>query len=145
MSRTVAQFEAMLGRFGESIRDLQPELQELADQIVTDLKAGIRAEGLVKTTALVDSVRAQVTSNTLEISMKDYGMYNNYGVKGLDGVKNGVVREVEANVNPQPRLGLYYQYRKREFGIPSRQFFTMTGLRSQLVEEITTTITGTFN
>ena len=145
MSRTPAEFAALLGRFGESLNDLQPELQDLASQIVDDLRAGIRSQGLIDTGALIGSVRAQATSNTLEISMLDYGMYNNYGVNGTSGVKNGIVRRVEFGVAPPPRSGEFYSFRSREFGIRSRQFFTMENLNAQLADEITITITGIFN
>ncbi len=142
--RTTGEFIALLGRFGESLQDLQPELQEISEQIVEDLKAGIRAQGLVDTGDLLRSVRAQATSNSLEISMLSYGLFNNYGVGGSESSPTNL-KKVEFGVTPRPSSEPYYRFRKRRFGIQSRQFFTVENLQQQVGEEILITITGTFN
>ncbi len=73
MAITVEQMMSQLDQFGESLNDLQPDIQNLMDDIVVELKAN----SPVDTGSLRSSIRGEATSDTMTLFMNDYGMFQN--------------------------------------------------------------------
>ena len=113
---TVDEFILELDQFGQNLQDLSPVLQELGNQIVE----GVRSRAPYKTGALRSSIRAYVTNNQLEIEMLYYGAFQNYGVMGTMGVKNGTVNPVQWGISPTPSgVTPFYAFKTRKWGIPA--------------------------
>jgi len=141
---TLEQMINNIGQFGESLNDLQPELEQLMADIVLELKA----DSPVDTGALRSSIRGEATSNSLTLFMNDYGMFQNYGVGPTS--KYGVgPRTVEFGINPRPSSEPFYMYKKRTFGLqPYRGtgWFSLQNIQDQFAEELGTEIIArTFN
>ena len=106
---TASEMARRIGQFGESLNDLQPEIEQLMGGIVRDLKANAPTD----TTRLRSSIRGEATSKTMTLYMNDYGFFQNYGVLPTTQIK-----PVEFGVGERPRQGLFYSFQKRKFGIP---------------------------
>jgi hypothetical protein len=99
---TVEDFERSMQNFGESLSNLQPILLNIGGRIVDEVKAGAP----IDKGALRDSIKAVVADDSLSIEMLYYGIFQNYGV---DGMQNAPAREV-------PRFGVMQPTAGRRFG-----------------------------
>lgn len=108
---TVDQFESALGDFGETMSNLSPILTQIGGRIVDQVKEGAP----VDSGALRQSIKAVIQDDSLAIEMLYYGIFQNYGV---DGMQNAPAREVPPFGVPQPTAG-------RRFGFSGD--YTMIG------------------
>ena len=95
---TVDEFERALGDFGETMSNLSPILTQIGGRIVDQIKSGAP----VDSGALRNSVKAVIQDDALAIEMLYYGIFQNYGV---DGMQNAPAREVPPFGVPQPTAG----------------------------------------
>ena len=95
---TVDEFERALGDFGETMSNLSPILTQIGGRIVDEVKAGAP----VDSGALRQSIKAVIQDDSLAIEMLYYGIFQNYGV---DGMQNAPAREVPPFGVPQPTAG----------------------------------------
>ena len=96
---TVDQFERALGDFGETMNNLSPILTQIGGRLVDDIKGG---NVPTDTGALKQSIKAVIAEDSLSIQMLYYGIFQNYGV---DGMQNAPAREVPRFGVPQPTAG----------------------------------------
>lgn len=108
---TVDQFESALGDFGETMSNLSPILTQIGGRLVDQVKEGAP----IDSGALRQSIKAVIQDDSLAIEMLYYGIFQNYGV---DGMQNAPAREVPAFGVPQPTAG-------RRFGFSGD--YTMIG------------------
>ena len=108
---TVDQFESALGDFGETMSNLSPILTQIGGRLVDQVKDGAP----IDSGALRQSIKAVIQDDSLAIEMLYYGIFQNYGV---DGIQNAPAREVPAFGVPQPTAG-------RRFGFSGD--YTMIG------------------
>lgn len=128
---TVEQFEEQLADFGESIRDLSPILNQIAEDIADQ----IRQAAPVDTGALRRSIDTFVTVNSLEITMLYYGAFQNYGV---NGTQDNIANRVEFGVAPRPSSEPFYAFKSRRFGLPPKRFFNLDDLQSLVAQRVET-------
>ena len=128
---TVEEFENQLADFGESIRDLSPILNQIAE----DIAEQIRQAAPVDTGRLRNSVNAFVTANSLEITMLYYGAFQNYGV---NGTQDNIANKVEFGVAPRPSSEPFYAFKSRRFGLPPKRFFNLDDLQSLVAQRVET-------
>ncbi len=128
---TVEQFEEQLADFGESIRDLSPILNQIAQDVAEQIKAAAP----VDTGRLKQSINAFVTANSLEITMLYYGAFQNYGVKGTE---DNIANKVEFGITPRPSSEPYYAFKTRRFGLPPKRFFNLEDLQSLVAQRVET-------
>ncbi len=95
---TVDQFESALGDFGETMSNLSPILTQIGGRLVDQVKDGAP----IDSGALRQSIKAVIQDDSLAIEMLYYGIFQNYGV---DGLQNAPAREVPAFGVPQPTAG----------------------------------------
>lgn len=95
---TVDQFESALGDFGETMQNLSPILTQIGGRLVDQVKDGAP----IDSGALRQSIKAVIQDDSLAIEMLYYGIFQNYGV---DGMQNAPAREVPAFGVPQPTAG----------------------------------------
>ena len=108
---TVDEFESALGDFGETMQNLSPILTQIGGRLVDQVKEGAP----IDSGALRQSIKAVIQDDSLAIEMLYYGIFQNYGV---DGMQNAPAREVPAFGVPQPTAG-------RRFGFSGD--YTMIG------------------
>ena len=108
---TVDQFESALGDFGETMQNLSPILTQIGGRLVDQVKDGAP----IDSGALRQSIKAVIQDDSLAIEMLYYGIFQNYGV---DGMQNAPAREVPPFGVPQPTAG-------RRFGFSGD--YTMIG------------------
>ena len=100
---TVDQFANALNQFGENLRNIDNELLEIGGQLVADLKrAAPRDSG-----ALRNSIQAVIENNQLQIAMLEYGVFQNYGV---DGMQQRRAEAVPFGIDPRPAAGNRYGF-----------------------------------
>lgn len=88
-----------LENFGEDLSNLDNTLLAIAGRVVQDLKAAAPSDS----GALKNSIQAVVQDNSIQIEMLAYGIFQNYGVDGMNqAVASGVP---EFGIAPQPRAG----------------------------------------
>ena len=95
---TEDEFVDALRDFGETMSNLSPILTQIGGRIVDDIKSGAP----VDSGALRNSVKAVIQDDALAIEMLYYGIFQNYGV---DGLQNAPAREVPPFGVPQPTAG----------------------------------------
>ncbi len=128
---TVEQFEEQLADFGESIRDLSPILNQIAQDVAEQIKAAAP----VDTGRLKQSISAFVTANSLEITMLYYGAFQNYGVQDTG---DNIAYIVEFGITPRPSSEPYYAFKTRRFGLPPKRFFNLEDLQSLVAQRVET-------
>lgn len=128
---TVEEFENQLANFGESIRDLSPILNGIAE----DITAQIRRAAPVDTGRLRQSINAFVTANSLEITMIYYGAFQNYGV---NGTQDNIANKVEFGISQRPSSEPYYAFKSRRFGLPPQRFFNLDDLQTLVAQRVET-------
>ena len=128
---TVAEFEARLGRFGESIENMQPTLDGIAQNVEDRIKSDYGRNGLkIRSRDLYDSIDVKATNNdTISIGMLSYGLYNNYGVLP------------KTTISPT-EFGL--PVFSGQWGLPARNFFREAELNEMIANEIALEITEQF-
>ena len=95
---TVDEFESALGDFGETMQNLSPILTQIGGRLVDQIKA----DAPVNSGALRQSIKAVIEQDSLSIEMLYYGIFQNYGV---DGIQNAPAREVPSYGVLQPTAG----------------------------------------
>ena len=95
---TVNEFESALSDFGETLTNLSPVLTQIGGRLVDQIKA----DAPTNTGALRQSIKAVIEDDGLAIEMLYYGIFQNYGV---DGLQNAPAREVPRFGVPQPAAG----------------------------------------
>lgn len=143
---SVQDFENQLAGFGDSLANLDNILLSIGGQVVNNIKA----QAPVDSGSLRDSIQAVVTENTLQIQMLAYGLFQNYGV---DGMQQRVADEVPFGIDPQPAAGRRYGFsgdfemiggdlsiaaRKSiyAFGIKPQRFFNLETLTNYIETEV---------
>lgn len=88
-----------LSEFGEDLSNIDNTLLAIAGRVVEDLKAAAPQDS----GALKNSIQAVVQDNSIQIEMLAYGIFQNYGV---DGMNQAVARAVPSfGIAPQPAAG----------------------------------------
>lgn len=144
--QSIDDFLQDLQGLGEQITNLESDLLEIGLRIVNQMKT----QAPVNTGSLRNSIQALVTSNSLEIQMLAYGLFQNYGVKGTrSGFAFGVPREI----SPQPRTGNQYSFNPEnsmiggnlpfgarvkihQYGLKPQQFFDLDAIADQIEQEL---------
>lgn len=151
---TVDEFERALGDFGEQLQDIQPILLDIGGRIVEEVKAGAP----IDTGSLRDSIKAVVEGDSLTIEMLYYGIFQNYGV---DGMNQAVANEVPTFGVPQPSAGrrfgfsgdyeaiggsLPFAVRKSiyKLGLKPRSFFDLDAISQAVADGVAQNLTREF-
>ena len=95
---TVDEFESALGDFGETMQNLSPILTQIGGRLVDQ----IRQDAPTDSGALRNSIKAVIEQDSMSIEMLYYGIFQNYGV---DGMQNAPAREVPSYGVLQPTAG----------------------------------------
>ena len=131
MAKTLEEMMADIGQFGESLRDLQPDIEQLMTNIVGDMKR----MAPVDTGALRNSIRGEATSNSMTLYMNDYGNFQNYGVG-----PNSVIKKVEFGISPRPSSEPFYMFKTRKFGLNAQEWFSLEQIKEEFAQELGTEI-----
>jgi len=151
---TVNEFERALGDFGQALGDISPILLNIGGRIVDDIKAGAP----VDSGALRNSIQAKIEGDSLTIEMLYYGIFQNYGVDGID---NAPARTVPAFGVPQPRSGSRYGFsgdyqmiggdlsfgaRKQiyKMGLRPQSFFDLEAISTAIADGVALNLTEEF-
>ena len=151
---TVDEFERALGDFGETMSNLSPVLTQIGGRIVDQIKSGAP----VDSGALRNSVKAVIQDDALAIEMLYYGIFQNYGV---DGLQNAPAREVPPFGVPQPTAGrrfgfsgnyemiggdLSFGARKQiyKMGLKPQSFFNVDAIADAVANGVTQALTQDF-
>ena len=151
---TVDEFERALGDFGETMSNLSPVLTQIGGRIVDQIKSGAP----VDSGALRNSVKAVIQDDALAIEMLYYGIFQNYGV---DGLQNAPAREVPRFGVPQPTAGrrfgfsgnyemiggdLSFGARKQiyKMGLKPQSFFNVDAIADAVANGVTQALTQDF-
>lgn len=108
---TVDEFESALGDFWETMQNLSPILTQIGGRLVDQIKQDAPTDS----GALRNSIKAVIEEDQLSIQMLYYGIFQNYGV---DGMQNAPAREV-------PRYGVIQPTAGSRFGFSGD--YTMIG------------------
>ena len=96
---SVDNFMAALQDFGEDLSNMDNILLSISSGIVNDLKQAAPQDS----GALKNSIQAVIEDNSIRIAMLEYGIFQNYGV---DGMNQPIADEVPSfGIEPQPRTG----------------------------------------
>ena len=151
---TVDQFESALGDFGETMSNLSPVLTAIGGRLVDQIKQ----EAPTNTGALRNSIKAVIQDDSLAIEMLYYGIFQNYGV---DGMQNAPAREVPRFGAPQPTAGarfgfsgnfemiggsLPYGVRKSiyKMGLKPQPFFDVDAIAAAVADGVAQNLTTEF-
>jgi len=151
---TVDDFESALSDFGETMTNLQPILTQIGGRLVDE----IRQEAPTNTGALRQSIKAVIADDSLAIEMLYYGIFQNYGV---DGMQNAPAREVPRFGVPQPTAGsrfgfsgnfemiggsLPYGVRKSiyKMGLKPQPFFDVDAIAAAVADGVAQNLTTEF-
>ncbi len=140
---TVEEFTADLQRWGQNVSDMQTILTEIAGPIVDQLKIDAPEDN----GHLRNSIRAKISETDIEIEMLAYGVFQNYGVKGVKSSRspvdepkaatiagrpvNGTFQFGTQNYGPGPGWGAYYT------GLKAQRFYNIDEI-SELITELVT-------
>ncbi len=151
---TVEDFESALSDFGETMTNLQPILTQIGGRLVDEIKQ----EAPRNTGALRQSIKAVIADDSLAIEMLYYGIFQNYGV---DGMQNAPAREVPRFGVPQPTAGrrfgfsgnfeaiggsLPYGVRKSiyKMGLKPQPFFDVDAIAAAVADGVAQNLTTEF-
>lgn len=134
---TVDDFIGDLAALGETLSNPQELLAELGDNMVTTIKSQVP----VDTGALRNSIRwGFVGENAIELSMLDYGLFQNYGV--MPNYNSGSYHKPFMNdfgtitqPQPAPGFGIGPGYSNRNFGLPARKFYDELQIQEYIGEQ----------
>jgi len=151
---TVEEFEGALQDFGQQMSNLQPILTQIGGRIVDEVKSGAP----IDTGALRQSIKAVIQDDSLAIEMLYYGIFQNYGV---DGMQNAPAAEVPRFGVPQPTAGrrfgfsgnyemiggdLSFGARKQiyKMGLKPQSFFDVDAITAAVADGVTQSLTREF-
>ena len=151
---TEDEFVDALRDFGETMSNLSPILTQIGGRIVDDIKSGAP----VDSGALRNSVKAVIENDALAIEMLYYGIFQNYGV---DGMQNAPASEVPRFGVPQPTAGrrfgfsgnyemiggdLSFGARKQiyKMGLKPQSFFNVDVIAATVADGVTQALTREF-
>ena len=151
---TVDQFESALGDFGETMQNLSPILTQIGGRLVDQVKDGAP----IDSGALRQSIKAVIQDDALAIEMLYYGIFQNYGV---DGMQNAPASEVPRFGVPQPTAGrrfgfsgnyemiggdLSFGARKQiyKMGLKPQSFFNVDVIAATVADGVTQALTREF-
>ncbi len=151
---TVDEFESALGDFGETLTNLQPILTQIGGRLVDQIKA----DAPVDSGTLRQSIKAVIEQDSLSIEMMYYGIFQNYGV---DGMQNAPAREVPRFGVPQPTAGRRFGFsgdyemiggslpfgaRKQiyKMGLKPQSFFNVDAIAGAVADGVTQALTREF-
>ena len=151
---TVEEFERALGDFGETMQNLSPILTQIGGRIVDEVKAGAP----IDTGALRQSIKAVIEDDTLALEILYYGIFQNYGV---DGMNQAVATDVPQFGVPQPTAGrrfgfsgnyemiggdLPFGVRKSiyKLGLKPQSFFDVDAITQVVADGVTQALTREF-
>jgi len=128
---TMEELIADLSDLGQDLSQPQDWLSAIGDEIVEDMKRNVP----VDTGALKGSIRWVFEGqSSIAFLMKDYGMYQNYGVKGTAGGYNPATYHKpffnDFGSIQQPEFGTGYKH--RAFGLPARKFYDETDIGNEI-------------
>ncbi len=143
---TIREFETFLG----DIEDNLSNLDKVLIPEVNDIVQGLKDDAPVNNGKLRDSIQGIITGDNVEIVMKAYGVYQNYGVNGNvkskeeaqpieDGVEGaGYTMQFGTARMIHGKSGLSYGARTNiiKFGLKPKNWFSMQEITEQLVEAI---------
>lgn len=127
---TVDQFTRQMEDFGQELSALDDLLLAIGGEVINNL----RAQAPVDSGRLRQSIQAVVAENELNIAMLAYGMFQNYGV---DGMQQSRATAVPFGINPQPTAGGRYGFSGQyemiggDLPIPVKKSIYAFGLRPQ--------------
>jgi len=140
---TLDQMISRIDQFGESLNDLQPEIEAIRDEIVSDL----RGNAPRKSGKLISSIRGEATSNSLTLYMNNYGFFQNYGVNPAEGTGVAIAPPT-FGISVKPRGGNeFYSFQKRMFGLepnrgnsqyqgPDGGWFSIEQIKEEFAQEL---------
>jgi hypothetical protein len=141
---TLDDLERQLDQATNEILNITPILTEIGNELTNEL----RMAAPEKTGALKSSIAVEITPDSLLVSMKDYGAYQNYGVAGTDNQTSQ--DDVEEGISLRPRenaarysfeygvisssSGLPYAVRRSigERGLDKKSWFSVKDLTYQV-------------
>jgi len=138
---TLEEFVDDLGELALDLTEPQQLLLRIGGGIVEDMKSRVP----VDTGYLRNNIRVSVTGNDqIVFSMPDYGVFQNYGVKGTSGgaiIAPGHNKPWRGGLLKQP-FGITdpaivgpFRYSARRYGLPSRQFYDEGLLTTEIGEQ----------
>lgn len=142
---TVEEFNARLSQFGQNATDLSDILANIGAEITSQIKRAAP----VDTGALRASISFQVSMNSLEMEMLNYGVFQNYGVKGTEEDPGAVstpdgIFGVAANYKFQFKSktiggSLPFPVRRSiaQRGLKPKNFFNLRDITDEVVERLT--------
>lgn len=145
---TLEEFDRMLRNFGERVEGLDARLQEWFTQKVDEIRrnAPVAPED---GGALRSSIKLTGDRFHFEISMLYYGVFQNYGVRGVNSSRFPVtVPEAGLNLGTVPVEQEAFQFGTNNFwkggppwgayytGIQAQSFFSITDITNELTQFI---------
>lgn len=135
---TVDEMNARLSQFGQQAVNLS----DILTTIGSDITAEIKRAAPVDTGALRSSISFAVTPNSLEMEMLNYGIFQNYGVRGTEDDAGAKPTQTgfSGRFGTIPQ-GHIFQFKKRRFGLRPQNFFNTTDIVDEVVERLTEELT----
>lgn len=135
----------ILSRLGEDIENIDQALQRLATQIVDEMRARVP----VRDGYLKKSIQFTMDRYGFQLSMLDYGAYQNFGVNGKTGSTDTIPTDLAFNigaygVEPGTEFAFGAKSSPSRLGINRQTFFSLTDYQERLkqlvenqIEELT--------
>jgi len=142
---TVDELNARLSTFGQNAIDLSDILTNIGAEITSQIKQ----TAPVNTGALRSSISFKVNPNSLELNMLNYGIFQNYGVKGTEEDPGAIstpsgIFGVAANHRFQFKSqaiggSLPFPVRRSIIrrGLKPKNFFSLIDITKEVVERLT--------
>lgn len=140
MAFNIDNFNVFQETAGEFTDGLDSNLSALATRIADDMRQRVPT----RSGELKRSIKINIDRYDFILEMLYYGPFQNYGVSGTSGGAKEPFR-TDSNYTGEVKqpFGISdpiengnFQFRKREFGIPSRQFYDVKDILGQMVQEI---------
>ena len=145
---TLDQFESMLEGFGERVEGLDARLQEFFSQKVDEIRR-LTPVAPEDGGALRSSIKLTGDRFHFQISMLYYGVFQNYGVRGVNSSRFPVnVPEAGLSLGTHPVEQEQFQFGTNNFwnggppwgayytGIRAQSFFSITDITNELTQFI---------
>lgn len=142
---TVDEMNARLSQFGQQATNLSDILTTIGSEITAQVKRAAP----VDTGALRASISFSVTPNSLQMEMLNYGVFQNYGVKGTENDPGAIstpdgIFGVAANYKFQFKSqtiggSLPFPVRRSiaQRGLKPKQFFNLRDITEEVTERLT--------
>ncbi len=108
---TLDQFAEQLNTTEQRLMNLTPILTEIGNQMTAELRMKAAGTFPNSTGRLAGSISLAVQPTEFNVTMLDYGAYQNYGVRGTDNATTQ--KDVEEGL---PGAGREYQFRSKTIG-----------------------------